>query len=244
MLLFHHAPQTQQRALVDVEVGIDRIERHDRRERRGVGLDEIARINHAAADPAADLRRDLGECQVQLGHFPARHGCGKRRVGLGPVETGLFELFLGSGFLFEELGGPFFLPFEPLKMRLGLRHGGDGAVEFGAIRPIVDLKQERSFLNQIAIFEMILIEIAADPSAHFDRLDGDRLSGELLILGHHSFGGLLDKDLGRLGLRLLGLFTFATRNRGHRDQQKHRTNQRRTGHPAEIRHRRLLEIRS
>ena len=41
--LADHLPDAQQRRLLDVEVGIHRIDRHDRGQERGVGIDQVAR---------------------------------------------------------------------------------------------------------------------------------------------------------------------------------------------------------
>ena len=59
----------QEDLLVRIEVGVDRIERHDGREQRGLARParhQVALGDDGAADAAVDRRRDLRELEVQL----------------------------------------------------------------------------------------------------------------------------------------------------------------------------------
>ena len=158
---------------------------------------------------------DLGETRFR----PAVSGSlrpGQPLRSFGTIEPGLFNVLL-KWISFRRVRWPVLLTL--IRSRCPGLQSGHGAVEFGAIRTIVDLEQECSFTDQIAIFEKILIEIAADPSANFNGLDSDGLSGKLLELGHQFFVGLLDKDFRRLGNRLFRLFIPATRNRDNSDNK-------------------------
>ncbi len=57
------------RALVGLEVGVDRIERYDRRQQRPLradaAVDEVALRHLLAPDATADRRGDLGELDIQ-----------------------------------------------------------------------------------------------------------------------------------------------------------------------------------
>ena len=74
----------QQGRLVHVEVGIHRVERHDRGQQRLVLIDQVAQREVVAADLAVDRRGDLGELEVELVDFQAL------LVGLDPG-LGLFH---------------------------------------------------------------------------------------------------------------------------------------------------------
>ena len=90
----HQATQSQHGALVDIEIGVNRIHRHDRREHGFVGPDQVARIDHAAADAAVDRRGDARIAQIQIGQFLGGLQAFERRLRLGVVERVLIELFL------------------------------------------------------------------------------------------------------------------------------------------------------
>ena len=88
--LQNHAPQFQQRPLVDVEIGVDRVQRDDRGQRGLIGLDHVARIDQLPAHPAVARGVDLGPREVELGQVAARPApssppppppCGRRRSG-------------------------------------------------------------------------------------------------------------------------------------------------------------------
>ena len=50
--LAFHLQDRQQRRLLDIEIGVHRIDRHDRRQQRAVGVDEVAGRQQRAADLA------------------------------------------------------------------------------------------------------------------------------------------------------------------------------------------------
>ena len=68
--LLEQAADPQHRLLVDVEVDVERVLAHDGGHHRLVGLDQVAGIDHAAAEPAGEplgqIGRDLGPVEVEL----------------------------------------------------------------------------------------------------------------------------------------------------------------------------------
>ncbi len=61
-----HFLYPQQRRLLDIEIAVDRIDRHDRGQQRGVGIDQVSLCQQRPADPSRNRRHNLGESQIQF----------------------------------------------------------------------------------------------------------------------------------------------------------------------------------
>src|SRR5262249_3491611 len=84
-VLFQEAPHAPVSALVDVEVGVHRVEADDTGQGGVVGLDEVAAVDHAAADPAADGGPNAAVFEVEPGAVPGGGGRLDGAARLGQV---------------------------------------------------------------------------------------------------------------------------------------------------------------
>ncbi len=164
-----------------------------------------------AADPAGDRRHDARELEIQVGVAHLRFGGVERGVGVAQL---LQPLVVGADrheILGAQLGGA-------LELAVGELDGGVGLVDLGLRggaldleRPRVDDEQEVALLDQLAVLEMDLLEIAADPGAQLDIVDRGELPGELVALDDLLAQRLADRDRRRRrrgGRRRLALGAF------------------------------------
>ena len=97
------------RALIHIEIAVDRVERDDPGQQRGVcraAIDEVPDRHKFAADLAADGGLHLGEFDVELRRFDG----GARRLagflGLALVGSPRVHFLLGDGARFDQLLSP------------------------------------------------------------------------------------------------------------------------------------------
>ena len=182
-------------ALIDVEIEIDRVERDDRRQQRRVRLHEVADRDQPAVDAARQRRPDLGEFEVEAGSRaapPARPDAAAwaaRIFAPAVVERGDGEV-AGLG---ELLGA--------LELRLGEFEQARRDVDLRLRRvvgrlvgPLVDGEQQIALLDDRAVLEMDLVEIAADARADGDLVDRLEAPDELVVLDDFAHDRLGDGD--------------------------------------------------
>ena len=168
---------------------MDRIERNDRRQDRLIGLDKIAGTDRAVADTPGDRRPDLGIFEIQFGALDRSAGafdrglggkellppfieCRHRNVAAADQFLGTLELALGEG----RLG----LGDLQLRTSLGER-GLEGA--------LIDGEEERTGLDDAALFEVNVLEIATDAGTDFDEIDRFEPADELIVLDNLADNG-------------------------------------------------------
>ena len=197
-------------ALVDIEIELDRIEREDVRQDRLVRDDEIALGHELARDSSRQWRFHLRELDVEL-RLPQRR--------LRPVHFGL-ACQEGLTALVEELVGDVARAAQLLgAVEIALREfqpdlrGGDGRLrlfEHVTVGSRIDGEEEITRLDEGAVLEMNLVEIARDPGADIDLIDGLEAPDEIGPLDDVLHHGLRDGDgRRRLAGASLSLGAFA-----------------------------------
>ena len=197
----HGSDDANERRLIDIEVDVDRIDRHNRRQRGRVLIDEVADLELRAADLAGDRGGDRAELDVEPGELHLGAG---RRHG-----TGVFlELRLpGIEFLHARgpLGGEFLIPCH---LHLGettlpeqfferaLRF-----LELGHIRAGVDFVERVASLHELPVAKEDLGEVPRDPTADIHLAHGLDAASDLQILREEPRLERGDGHLGRRSLR-------------------------------------------
>ena len=203
MVLEHHA-------LVRIEGGVKRIERHNGGEQRRLGRaarDQVALIREAAADATVDGSLHLCELDIEL----RRLG---RRLGLNHIGRSDIVFVAARVKLLRSYGASLHQPFGALEIlqreiSLGFRplQLGPRPFRLGLIRPGIDYKQQIACLHLLPIFEMDGIQITVDSRAHLDRFDRLQAAGKIIPFGHLLRHRLSRGDFGGRGgdwLRLAG----------------------------------------
>ncbi len=211
----------QERRLVEGEFEADRIDRYDGGEQRrhagDAAGDEIARRDAPVADPAGDRRAQFGELQVELGLLDRR--LLRRDLGLrGAVRLrALIEQLLGDGALAHQRLRALQIGFGEGEISLRLRQIGARLIQRVLERPAVDGEQQVALLDDLAVLEMDLVEVAGHARADFDRLHRDEAPDILVLIDDGALDGLRHRDgrRRRRGLLLWGL--AASRQREHQE---------------------------
>ena len=208
----------QEVPLIDGEVDIEGVDLVDIGQEGGfAGAHQIAGVFQPAADAADEGRGHLGVAQVEPGQVALRLGGHDRGLGRIPLVEPVVHIRLGRGLLGHQFGEPgifglgmeeFGLLGENLRLRL---------LEFGLIGVLLDQKQQLPFLDQVAVFEKDLLQVALDPGLELHRVDGLGVAGEFKVIGHRLRHRLTDRDLGRRR-RHEGVFV-ATAGAHHQDRQ-------------------------
>ena len=137
--------------LMDVKIDIERILADDRRHHRVVGLDEVAGVDHAAAEPAGDpfgqLGSDARPVKIQLSQIDIGLGRTERRLGLGVVKSVAIKFLAADRpSLLEKDLGPAVFVIQPPGMCLRLLECALLAVQRGLERSRIDQEKEIVFL--------------------------------------------------------------------------------------------------
>ena len=128
----------QEALLVDVEDGVDRIERHDGRHQRrfaGTARHEIALGGDGAADAPGDRRGDAGELEIQLGGAQRRGDRVDLRRRLGGERGAAVVLLPRHRVLRGQALGALRFGVGALHRRPGARELRLQAIDFGLERP-------------------------------------------------------------------------------------------------------------
>jgi hypothetical protein len=166
-----------------------------------IRLDQVARIDKSPADPAADGGEHTRVIQVETGNRAV--GPGGLNSRLGPLGADLVEPLLGDDLLGAEGGHPFVVGIRQFETGLCLREGGFGPVQFGAVRPRVDLEEDIPLPDVGPLLKGRLEQVAGDAGPHVNA--GRRLHppGEDLVVGDIPDDWPYDRDLRDLGRRPL-----------------------------------------
>jgi hypothetical protein len=177
---------TQIGRLVEGELEPDRVDRHDGGQKGGIATGaaghQIAGGNPAVTDAAGHRGLEFGELEIEHGLV---HGgiLGLYRsfgdaLGLRPLIEGL----LGDGLVADQLLPARQIGFRECKIGLRLRQIGFGLIERGLERPLVDGEKKVTLLDELAILEMHVIEIARDARTHLDRIDGHKAADVFVLI--------------------------------------------------------------
>jgi hypothetical protein len=165
------------RLVIEV-LGLGHVEVDPQRPVVGQGRQQVALL-HEAAEPHHEPIHQPGERGADLGE--AHVGLGERQLGLGAVELGGAQRELGRRhdvLVGQHLG---VLVFD--RGHVGLRLG---AAEVRPVDERHDLEHLRALLDELALVDEDLRQVAALLGAHLDVLDrldlGDVLVGQLHVL--------------------------------------------------------------
>src|SRR5207245_5647105 len=85
-------------------------------------------------------------------------------------------------------------------------------------RPAVDGEQEIALVDDLAVLEMHLFEMARDTRAHLDRVDRNEAADIFVVIEDRALDGIGDRHRRRRGRTLCRLLALsATRQRGHQN---------------------------
>ena len=161
----HHA---YERRLIDVEIHEDRVDRHDRGERRLILIDEVADLQLRAADLAGDGRRDRAKLDVEPRKLLLGPGCGDRAGIFLELRLVAVEVLLARGPLVGELSVAVNLHLEEPPLAGQFLDRADGRGELGGVGPGVDLVEQIPLGDELAVAKGDLGEIAGDAAADVD----------------------------------------------------------------------------
>src|SRR5262249_18616959 len=190
----------QGRVLVDVEVGVHRVDRHDGREQGAAvlvpRLHQVAHGDDVAADAPADRREDLRVVEVQLAgrdQGPVGRDVGQIDV---PGRAGLIQVRLRRGPAVVRGQVPLVLRLVELQLRLVLADLRLRLVQQGLVRPRVDLEEDVSLLDQVPFPEVDLLQVAPHVGPHVDGIDRGRPAGEIRVVRRVPLERAADRDGG------------------------------------------------
>ena len=154
---------------MDVEVDVERVLADDRRHHRVIGLDQVAGIDHAAAEPARDalgqVGRDLRPVEIELRQVHVGPGGTECRLRLGVIE-GVAIKFLTADrpSLLEENLGTVVLVIQPFGVRLGLLKCSFLSVQRGLERTRIDQEEQLVLPHFLTIVEIDALQVSGDPA--------------------------------------------------------------------------------
>ena len=210
--------------LIDVEIDVDRIERDDRGEQRGIALgahDEIAGTDEMAAGAAGHRRQHVGEFDIEFCRLQRAFGLhlrGMRRLqGLAALVDDGFGNRAGLN------QGQRAIEFTFCQFRLGARIGklAIGLQRCRLERPGIDRVKQVALADDVTVAEFDAVDEAADPGAHLHLFHRLEAAGEFIPVGDGAFGRLRHGDRGRrrCGL-LLRLVSASGQREGEQESQR------------------------
>ncbi len=169
-------------AFVHIEVGEHGIFSDDGRQHRLIGVDEVARIDQATADAAAEGGRHARVVEIDLGPIAGRRHGADVGDGLVAVGNGLVVFFLLDAVGGNELPVPNGLLGLECALRLSHLQIGLGQVEVGLVGPRVDAEEQFALVNHVAFLERRFHHIPGDARPHVHGLDRIEPAGEILVI--------------------------------------------------------------
>ena len=164
----------------DVGDHVDRIELGDLGERGllAAAAHQVVRIDEVLAHLSVERRRHQGVAEVQLGERDLR--LGRQNVGFGRLlfEHPVVDVDLGGRVLLEQRG-------VPADLEMGVVAGDDrrlqlrlGLLELVLVLVLLDGEQKIALLDELAVFEMDLFQIARHAGDQLDRIDRLGVAGD------------------------------------------------------------------
>ena len=184
----------------------------------GAAGHEIAGSHAPVADAAGDGSLELGELEIEFGLAHHRLVRGDRSLGItGRLRT-LLENLLADRPVAHQL-------LAARQVGLGEEHIGFSQFQICARlvkrileRALVDGEQQIALLDDLAVLEMHLVEVAGDARAHLDRIDRDEAPDILVLVDDGALDGLGDRHLRRWRRGLFLGLAAAEKQRHHADQ--------------------------
>ena len=198
--LLHGPLQARDVALVDGEVGVDRVDLRQRRDlRRAAFADELAGIDLAAADAAVEGGRHVGVAEIDLRQLQVRLRLRDGRPLGVPVGQRLVVIRGGRHRLPLEDGLALVLGLGALEKGLVLLDGRLGQVHLRHVLAGLDDVEHLTLPHVRAVRGLGLLEEARDAGDEIDAHDSRRLAGEGRFVLDRLGQGRGDGDLGRCG---------------------------------------------
>src|SRR5262245_5858803 len=180
----------QQRTLIYVRIGIDRVHRDDRRQRFfSLRRNQVAHGDIGETRVAIDWRSDPAKFQVKSGTFQCGASRQKRALGLQEGGAGFVKISGGRRSLFAKLFGPIVVRGRQFQGRVRLIVFALGAILVGLIGARIDYEQDLSLLDHIAVLELHFREIAADFRANLNRAQGREATRVFIPIFHLTLFG-------------------------------------------------------
>ena len=189
----HLAADFGQVAFGDREVGVDRIESLNQKQRSGIGLHDVADVHQARTGAAIDGRVDMTILEVELGVFHGGFGSLDLRLveGNGVFLGFVIELRDGAGI--GDAGVHLQLRIGEVQGRAALRQLRFRGVELRLIGPRIDGKERLIFFELRAVVEQPLGDAAGNLRRHGDRLEGAAFADLVQIDRNVMSNGLGDR---------------------------------------------------
>src|SRR5580692_4851933 len=197
-----HLRVSQVALFVGVKININRVHGDDRRKQRaavGTAGHQIPARHLRAADAPVDGAGHPGKVQIERGGLERRLGAGDVGLGLRDGALAFVQLFLRHGAAVLELLHPLQFDLTQFQRRLEALYVRGGAVVFGLIRPRVNDEEQGATLDQAALREGDLVDVAGHAWADLDRLDCLQPPGKLVPVLDALLQDLRDTDLRRRG---------------------------------------------
>ncbi|VVM76365.1 hypothetical protein PS681_02052 [Pseudomonas fluorescens] len=212
----------EEHTLVGVEVGINAVGGYHTGQRGGVGGHQVTGGDLGTADAATDRRGHAGEAEVQFGQVQLRlqgtdggagflSGAGARVGQFGGNGVAGTQTFTTTGFVFTAGG-----------VGAGLGYECFEAAHLSLERTRVDLEQQVAFLDQCALSESDVINLAGDSWTDFNGFRRFEAPGEFVPLVDRLFDHLGHADFccGHSGGSLRSLAAGAHHQYGQHGQRE------------------------
>ena len=155
----------QQIALVDREVGVDRVDLVDLGELGlAVGADEVAGVDQMPAHAPVERGADRRVAEIDLGEIDLRLGAEHARLRLVAVGAPAVDVDRGGRLLLEQAGvavelglGVQELGLDRLELRLRL-------LQLRLVGVLLEREQQVALLDPLAVLEMDLVEDSPGPA--------------------------------------------------------------------------------
>ena len=190
-------PDIQNIALADVEIHVDRVVLHDRRQhrwRRGAA-DVLADRNQPCCDDAVERRRNLRIVVIDLGKLRIVARLVEGRLRGIARRQGLIVVRLGGRLVTQQLGLALERRLRLLQVSLGADLRGFGLLKLDPVGLGLDGEQQRALGHPRAVSVVDLIDEAWDAGDQIGAVHRGEISGRFEIAGHRLLRRHGDGDL-------------------------------------------------
>ena len=216
---------TQIGGLVEGELEMDRVGRHDGCQQCGGGdrspRHHIAWRYAAVADAAVHRRAQFGELEIELGLAQRRLGAADGGLRIAERLRALLKGLFGDGLCRHQRLAALEIGFGIGKIGLRRRQIGARLGDRVLERPLVDGEQQIAFLDHLPVLEMHAVEIAGDARAYLHRIDGDEAADIFVEIGDGALDGRCDGHRRRRRRRGALLLALAAACAQSRKRQNH-----------------------
>ncbi len=216
----------QEIALVDREVGVDRVDLVDLGQHGlAVGADQVAGVDQMPAHAPVERCGDGGVAEIDLGDIDLRLGAEHPGLGLVAVGAPGVDVHRRGGLLLEQarIAVEFGLGVEELRLhRLQLRLR---LLQLRLIGVLLQREQQVALLDPLAVLKMDLVQEALHPGHQLHRGHRRRGAGELDEVGDRARHRCRDRHRRRgrchIGVALLVLAAGEQRRSNSRERERY-----------------------